>query len=45
MDAAVKSTGCSSTVTAVPPLGELLLFGDISIPGQDRMDNLLKVHI
>jgi hypothetical protein len=21
------------------------LFGDISVPGPDRMDNLLKVHI
>jgi hypothetical protein len=26
-------------------LRESLLFGDISVPGQDRMDNLLKVHI
>jgi hypothetical protein len=26
-------------------LCESLLFGDISVPGQDRMDNLLKVHI
>jgi hypothetical protein len=23
---------------------ESLLFGDISVPGQDRMDNLLKAH-
>jgi hypothetical protein len=26
-------------------LRESLRFGDISVPGQDRMDNLLKVHI
>ena len=26
-------------------LRESLLFGDISVPGQGRMDNLLKVHI
>jgi hypothetical protein len=26
-------------------LRESLLSGDISFPGQDRMDNLLKVHI
>jgi hypothetical protein len=26
-------------------LRESLLFGDFSVPGQDRMDNLLKVHI
>ena len=25
-------------------LRESLGFGDISVPGQDRMDNLLKVH-
>jgi hypothetical protein len=25
--------------------GESLAFGDISVPGPDRMDNLLKVHI
>ena len=25
-------------------LRESLLSGDISVPGQDRMDNLLKVH-
>jgi hypothetical protein len=24
---------------------ESLTFGDIRVPGQDRMDNLLKVHI
>jgi len=26
-------------------LRESLRFGNISVPGQDRMDNLLKVHI
>ena len=24
--------------------GESLVFGDFSVPGRDRMDNLLKVH-
>jgi hypothetical protein len=26
-------------------LRESLVFGDFSVPGPDRMDNLLKVHI